>query len=72
MIILNSKETKTYIYHSEIGNKKDYISLSFSFNLSDLNIIIIIIKMDECESRYTKSAQIATRTTSVNICVIKR
>ena len=42
MIILNSKETKTYIYHSEIGNKKDYISLSFSFNLSDLNIIIII------------------------------
>ena len=29
-------------------------------------------KMDECDSRYTKSAQIATRTTSVNICVIKR
>ena len=28
--------------------------------------------MDECDSRYTKSAQIATRTTSVNICVIKR
>ena len=29
-------------------------------------------KMDECDSRYTKSAQIATRTMSINICVIKR
>ena len=28
--------------YTEIGNKKDYISLSFSFNLSDPIIIIII------------------------------
>ena len=28
--------------------------------------------MEECDSRYTKSAQIATRTMSVNIWVIKR
>ena len=28
--------------------------------------------MEEWDSRYTKSAQIATRTISVNICVVKR
>ena len=35
-------DVKSRATYTEIGNKKDYISLSFSFNLSDLSIIIII------------------------------
>ena len=33
---------KSRASYTEIGNKKDYIYLSFSLNLSDLSIIIII------------------------------
>ena len=35
-------------------------------------LFIIIVKMEECDSRYTKSAQISTRIMSVSICVINR
>ena len=47
MLILTSLNSalccKSRVGNTQIGNEKDYISLSFSLNLSDLSIIINII-----------------------------
>ena len=61
--------------HSHPKNPQPEKLLTMIRSIMEVGICLYINsrnKMDECDSRYTKSAQIATRTTSVNICVIKR